>query len=150
MDVVPDYNPDIVGDIHKCHFRTILLTRLFRMAVLEHIERSDKSMQEIHRTLKPGGYCLVKLFLYYYHQKKDIMPIIGGLLPMPSRCFLRNFLQWKYTISRSIQAKLYLTPLGKRSFYRNRQTCWIKFLKPKTTKQAVYRLYCQIILKIKQ
>lgn len=68
MDVVPDYNPDIVGDIHKMPFDNNSIDAIFCLAVLEHVEDPIRACQEIYRVLKSDGYCLVYIpFLYYYH-----------------------------------------------------------------------------------
>ncbi len=71
MDPVPDYEPDIVGDIHKMPMVDNSEEAIICSAVLEHVENPWKASEEMHRVLKPGGYCFVYVpFLYYYHAEK--------------------------------------------------------------------------------
>lgn len=68
LDPVPDFNPDIVGDIHDLPFEDNTQDAYICIAVLEHVENPLRAMSEMHRTLKPGGYCFLYVpFLYYYH-----------------------------------------------------------------------------------
>ena len=68
MDPVPDYHPDIVGDIHAMPFEDDSQEAVICMAVLEHVEDPIRASKEMYRVLKPGGYCFVYVpFLYYYH-----------------------------------------------------------------------------------
>ena len=68
MDSVPDYKPDIVGDIHAMPFPDNSLSAIICLAVLEHVENPIKAMEEMHRTLKLNGKLLIYVpFLYYYH-----------------------------------------------------------------------------------
>ncbi|HEY4505504.1 MAG TPA: methyltransferase domain-containing protein [Candidatus Paceibacterota bacterium] len=71
MDPVPDYDPDIVGDIHKMPFPDNSEEAVVCLAVLEHIENPFKATEEMYRVLKPGGHCFIYVpFLYYYHAEK--------------------------------------------------------------------------------
>lgn len=68
LDPVPDYNPDIVGDIHNLPFADNSQDAIICIAVLEHVENPIKACEEVYRVLKPGGYCFIYVpFLYYYH-----------------------------------------------------------------------------------
>ena len=68
LDPVPDYHPDIVGDIHDLHFPDDSQEAYLCLAVLEHVENPIKAISELHRTVKPGGKILIYVpFLYYYH-----------------------------------------------------------------------------------
>lgn len=68
LDRVPDYNPDIVGDVQSLPFADASVDAVICIAVLEHVEEPQKAMKEIYRVLKPGGYCYVYVpFLYYFH-----------------------------------------------------------------------------------
>jgi SAM-dependent methyltransferase len=68
LDKIPDYNPDIVGDIHDLPFEDNSVDAIICIAVLEHVEEPQKAVREMYRVLKPGGYCYIFApFLYYYH-----------------------------------------------------------------------------------
>jgi SAM-dependent methyltransferase len=68
MDPVPDYKPDIVGDIHDIPLENESVDGIFCIAVLEHVKNPIRAMEEMHRVLKPGGKILIYVpFLYYYH-----------------------------------------------------------------------------------
>lgn len=68
MDKVPDYNPDIVGDIHNLPFEDNSIDAFICMSVLEHVEEPQKAVREMYRCLKPGGYCYIDVpFLFFYH-----------------------------------------------------------------------------------
>ncbi len=71
MDVVADYHPDIVGDIHALPFANASIDAIICIAVLEHVEDPFKAMSEMHRVLKPGGFCFIYVpFLFYYHAER--------------------------------------------------------------------------------
>lgn len=71
LDKVPDYNPDIVGDIHALPLPDNSQETIICIAVLEHVEDPAKAAREIHRVLKPGGFAFLYVpFLYYYHAHK--------------------------------------------------------------------------------
>lgn len=71
LDKVPDYHPDIVGDIHALPFPDDSVDALVCISVLEHVEEPQKAVKEMHRVLKPGGYCYIYApFLFYYHPEK--------------------------------------------------------------------------------
>lgn len=68
LDLVSDFRPDIVGDIHELPFPDNSQDAILCISVLEHVENPIKACQELYRVLKPGGYCYVYVpFLYYYH-----------------------------------------------------------------------------------
>jgi SAM-dependent methyltransferase len=71
LDKVPDYNPDIVGDIHNLPFADNSVDAIICIAILEHVEEPQKAVREMYRVLKPGGYCYIHVpFLFYYHPMK--------------------------------------------------------------------------------
>lgn len=71
MDPVPDYKPDIVGDIHAIPLPDASVDGIFCLAVLEHVQNPIKAVEEMYRILKPGGKILIYVpFLYYYHAHK--------------------------------------------------------------------------------
>jgi SAM-dependent methyltransferase len=71
LDYVADYHPDIVGDVQDLPFEDNTQEAIVCNAVLEHVENPIQAAKEMHRVLKPSGYCLVFVpFLYYYHAEK--------------------------------------------------------------------------------
>jgi SAM-dependent methyltransferase len=68
LDKVPDYKPDIVGDIQDLPLDDNSVDAFICIAILEHVEEPQKAVREMYRVLKPGGYCFIYIpFLYYYH-----------------------------------------------------------------------------------
>ncbi len=68
LDPVDTYKPDIVGDIHHLPLADNSVDAIICIAVLEHIENPFIAVKEMHRVIKPGGYCYIYVpFLYYYH-----------------------------------------------------------------------------------
>lgn len=68
MDPVPDYSPDIVGDIHNIPLSDNSIDAVVCNAVLEHVENPVLACKEVYRILKPGGLALFYVpFLFYYH-----------------------------------------------------------------------------------
>lgn len=71
LDKVPEYHPDIVGDIHALPCADESIDAIICVSVLEHIENPQLAVKEMYRVLKPGGFCYVYApFLYYYHPMK--------------------------------------------------------------------------------
>jgi len=116
MDPVPDYSPDIVGDIHHLPFEDNSLDGIVCMAVLEHVENPILAMQEMHRVLRPEGMLFLYVpFLYYYHAEvgyyrdfwrftKDALHHMGGIF---SRVEIEH-------VRGPLETLFHLTPLGKR------------------------------------
>ncbi len=68
LDKVPDYHPDIVGDVHDLPLEDNSVDAIICIALLEHVEEPQKAVREMYRVLKPGGYIFIYVpFLYYYH-----------------------------------------------------------------------------------
>lgn len=68
MDPVPDYNPHIIGDIHKMPFESASIEAILCLAVLEHVEDPIRAVDECYRVMKEGGKGMFYMpFLYYYH-----------------------------------------------------------------------------------
>lgn len=68
VDPVPDFSPDIVGDIHNLPLPDESVDGVICIAVLEHVENPMQAMSELCRVTKPGGMVFVFVpFLYYYH-----------------------------------------------------------------------------------
>lgn len=71
LDKVPDYNPDIVGDVCDLPFEDNSQDAMLAIYLLEHVEEPHKAIKEMYRVLKPGGYCLIQVpFIFYYHPMK--------------------------------------------------------------------------------
>jgi len=71
LDPIPDYDPDIVGDIHNLPFADNSQEAIACIAVLEHVTDPFKARDEMFRVLKPGGMCVVYVpFLYYFHAER--------------------------------------------------------------------------------
>jgi predicted SAM-dependent methyltransferase len=68
FDLIADYKPDIIGDIHKLPFDDNSIDSIICLFVLEHVKNPCKAVSEIHRVLKPGGLALVGVpFIRSYH-----------------------------------------------------------------------------------
>ncbi len=68
LDNIPEYKPDILGDIKNIPLEDNSIDAVICRSVLEHVDEPFKAVSEMHRILKPGGKCLVSLpFLYPYH-----------------------------------------------------------------------------------
>lgn len=73
LDITPEHDPDIVGDIHALPFSDGALDAIICIAVLEHVANPWIAARELSRTLKPGGYLFVHVpFLFYYHTHGDV------------------------------------------------------------------------------
>ncbi len=71
LDKVPDYHPDIVGDVHNLPLPDNSVDAVLCLHLLEHVEEPQKAMKEIYRVLKPGGYLYIDVpFIFYYHPMK--------------------------------------------------------------------------------
>lgn len=98
VDPVSDYNPDIVGDIHRLPFKDNSIDAVLCIAVLEHVEDPVKASNEMYRILKKGGYAYIYIYLFciIIMQKGGIIKIIGGFLRMLLGYCLKIFLKWKF------------------------------------------------------
>jgi ubiquinone/menaquinone biosynthesis C-methylase UbiE len=68
LNPVADHDADIIGDIHHLPFADNSQEAIICSSVLEHVEDPFQAAKELHRTLKPGGYCFVFVpFLFFYH-----------------------------------------------------------------------------------
>lgn len=118
MDPVPDYHPDLVGDIHALPFADNSVDAIVCISVLEHVEDPIKAFKEMYRVLKPGGYCFIYVpFLYYYHAErgyyadywrftKDILELLAKPFSSREMCSVRG----------ATEAWLKISPLGRSKF----------------------------------
>jgi len=118
LDPVPDYNPDIVGDIHDLPFEDNSKEAILCLAVLEHVENPIRAVDELHRTLKPGGKLLIYVpFLYYYHAHEgyygDYWRFTYDTLKMFSKKFSHNEIK---EVRLPVETLIRLTPFGRYKF----------------------------------
>lgn len=118
MDPVPDYKPDIVGDIHNIPLTDESIQAIFCLAVLEHVEDPIRAMQEMYRVLTPGGKALIYVpFLYYYHAHpgyyKDYWRFTYDSLEMLAKPFSSHEV---VPVRLPIETLIRLTPFGQFSF----------------------------------
>jgi len=115
MDPVPDYHPDVVGDIHRMPFADNSLDAILCLAVLEHVENPILAVAEMHRTLKPGGYCLIYVpFLFYYHAEKGYYGDFWRFTPDSIKYICKDFSSLEIQSVRGAFATwIHLSPLGR-------------------------------------
>ena len=117
MDPVPDYHPDVVGDIHNLPFEDNSVDAIICISVLEHVEDPTKAFKEMYRVLKPGGYCFIYVpFLYYYHAErgyyKDYWRFTKDILEYLSKPFSKMEMQ---SVRAATEAWIRVSPLGRSS-----------------------------------
>jgi SAM-dependent methyltransferase len=118
LDPVPDYSPDIVGDIHALPFPDDSQDAIVCLAVLEHVEDPARAARELYRVLKPGGYCLVYVpFLFYYHAEvgyyKDYWRFTRDALELLFKPFAVKEFQ---SVRGALETWLHISPLGRVKF----------------------------------
>jgi len=61
LDIVPDYKPDIVGDLTKynAHIKDSTYDIISCLEILEHTVNPFSAIEELRRILKHGGYMLL-------------------------------------------------------------------------------------------
>lgn len=114
MDPVPDYNPDIIGDIHKMPFNDDSVDAVICHAVLEHVENPLMATEEIYRVLKRGGYCYIYVpFLYYYHAERGYYKDYWRFSRDALELLFKNFSNAEFMPVRgAISTLVNLTPLA--------------------------------------
>lgn len=119
LDPVPNYNPDIVGDIHNLPFENDSKEAILCIAVLEHVENPIKAMSELHRVLKPGGKLLIYVpFLYYYHAHEGYYGDYWRFTIDTLKNFAKPFSESEITPVRlPVETLCRLTPLGRYKFF---------------------------------
>lgn len=138
MDPVPDYHPDIVGDIHALPFSDNSQDAIICIAVLEHVENPIKAMHEIQRVLKPGGYCFIYVpFLFYYHAEtgyyKDYWRFTKDAIEMMVLDFSHHEIQ---SVRGAIETWIKISPLGRFTFFNSIARAFDKILKKDKSKQV--------------
>jgi len=115
LDPVPDYQPDIVGDIHALPFDDNSQDAIICVSVLEHVEDPIRACKEIYRVLKPGGMALIYIpFLYYYHAEtgyyKDYWRFTADTVDLLFRDF--SEIQ-KENVRGALETVVHLFPFGR-------------------------------------
>lgn len=118
LDPVPDYSPDIVGDIHNLPLENDSVDAIICIAVLEHIEDPFKAFEEIYRVLKKGGYCFVYApFIYYYHAQPGYYGDFWRYTEDGIRHLSRDFSSIEIQNVRwPLETWIYLSPFGRVKF----------------------------------
>lgn len=115
LDPVPDYAPDIVGDIHALPLADNSIPALVCIAVLEHVENPFQAVREMYRTLEPGGYLFVYVpFLFYYHAEKGYYKDFWRYTEDGVRHLFKDFSKMEYVPVRGATETWFkLSPLGR-------------------------------------
>lgn len=115
LDPVPDYNPDIIGDIHNLPFSDNSQEAIICISVLEHVENPIKATEELFRVLKPGGYCYISIpFLHCYHAKKGYYNDYWRFTKDAVILLFRNFSLMEIQETRgALESWFMITPLGR-------------------------------------
>lgn len=119
LDPVPDYNPDIIGDIHDLPFEDNSKEAILCLAVLEHVKNPIKAMEELYRVLQPGGKLLIYVpFLYYYHAHEGYYGDYWRFTHDTLKMFAEPFSEYEIVPVRlPIETLIRLTPLGRSNFF---------------------------------
>lgn len=114
MDPVPDYNPDIIGDIHHMPFADNSQEAVLCFAILEHVEDPFLACREIYRVLKTGGQCLIYVpFLYYFHAEKGYYSDYWRFTKDAFPLLFKNFSSLEIQgVRGALSTWLHLSPLG--------------------------------------
>lgn len=115
LDPVPDYRPDIVGDIHALPFEDGSQDALICVSVLEHVENPTKACSELCRVLRPGGYLLAYVpFLYYYHAEPGYYKDYWRFTEDTLRMLFKDFSEMKVeNVRGAVETLVHLLPYGK-------------------------------------
>lgn len=121
IDPVPDYEPDLIGDIHDLPLPDSSEESILCLAVLEHVENPIQAVSEIYRVLRPKGKVLLYVpFLFYYHAEpgyyKDYWRFTNDTIEL----LFRNFTQVEIQKVRgALETWVHISPLGKISLVKH-------------------------------
>lgn len=115
IDPVPDYNPDIVGDIHGLPLKDESQDAVICVSVLEHVENPIQACRELYRVLRKGGYCFVYVpFLYYYHAERGYYADYWRFTHDTVHMLFKDFSSIEVQNLRgAFETWLYISPLGR-------------------------------------
>lgn len=119
LDAVPDYSPDIVGDIHCLPFSDNAVDAIICIAVLEHVENPFLAMREVYRVLKRGGMAFLYVpFLYYYHAERGYYKDFWRFTADGVRELVRpfSFVELQ-SVRGAIETWVHISPLGRFAFF---------------------------------
>ena len=138
LDPVPDYNPDIIGDIHNLPFEDNSQDSIICIAVLEHVEDPIKACKEIYRVLKPGGYCFVYVpFLYYYHAERGYYKDYWRFTKDSLDILFKDFsVVEKQSVRGAFETWIRLSPFGRYTFF-NKISNWVDVIFKKGSSNQV-------------
>ena len=121
LDYVPDYHPDIVGDIQNLPLADNSQHAILCNAVLEHVEDPFKATRELYRTLKSGGFCFVYVpFLYYYHAERGYYGDYWRFTEDSLKLLFKTFRVVEIQKVRGpFETLVRLTPLGRFALFQN-------------------------------
>ena len=119
LDKVPDFNPDIVENVHDLPFADASEEAILCIAVLEHVENPMRAMDEIYRTLQPGGFAFIYVpFLYYYHAHPGYYGDFWRFTKDTLELFGKRFSTCEIMPVRgAIETWIRLSPLGRRKLF---------------------------------
>jgi SAM-dependent methyltransferase len=142
LDKVPDFHPDIVGDIHALPLPDNSVEAIICSSVIEHVENPIKAVEEVYRVLKPGGYA------YFY------APFIFAYHPEPG--YYKDFYRftydgWEYLTRQFASREMepvhgpFSTVLNLFPFFFDRVD-WLhpldRLLRPKSRQVSGYNVFC--------
>lgn len=120
MDPVPDYNPDVIGDIHQMPFGDNSIDAIVCNAVLEHVENPIKACKEIHRVIRPGGYAFLYVpFIFNYHSEPGYFKDYWRFTHDTIELLFRDFARVETAKVRGAVATwMHVSPLGRYSVFK--------------------------------
>jgi SAM-dependent methyltransferase len=138
LDPVPDYNPDIIGDIHNLPFDDNSQEAIICLAVLEHVENPIKAAKELYRVLKPGGFLFVYVpFLYYYHAQEGYYGDYWRFTKDSLRFIFSDFSVIEIqNVRGALSTWIYLSPLGRITFINKLADFFDKIFRKINSKQT--------------
>jgi SAM-dependent methyltransferase len=120
LDPVPDYDPDIIGDIHHLPFPDNSEEAIICVSVLEHVEDPLQAARELYRVLAPGGYCYVYApFLFYYHAERGYYHDYWRFTRDAMDLLFKDFSHREIQSARGpFETWIHLSPLGRIGFLK--------------------------------